>query len=424
DRQRYKRIDQGTGGTTTTLYIGSVEKIHYPDNTVHWRRQIGGVAIIKEERTTGGGLINSETHYVIRDHLGSTSLLTDHTGAVTQEFYYDPWGQPRKPVFGSGSYWPQPDQPFRVVLKPDTTRGYTDHEHLDEVGLIHMNGRVYDPKLARFVQADPIVQDPSTTRSLNRYSYVWNNPLNATDPSGFVCDSVHSVEECDPGAEKSTRELRAERREEERREANESRSRVRVGGPAGASMNSTDNGAGISEEIVVRVRVESREGAQRVVRYENTVRFMRASEREVNLYDHFNQIDGYYDWVSDTTPLEFAAWQSYATQVSIDISDPSSLQSALHDFSGVVDDFSRDYMNFVRKEFLADYYSGGVQGAVHQSVMQAGARLGGGRGLAIFTGSAAANAKNNYQTIQASQRLFHANIESQKIRLFEPQVFK
>ncbi|WP_111640467.1 hypothetical protein [Marinimicrobium alkaliphilum] len=96
------------------------------------------MAIIKEERTTGGGLINSETHYVIRDHLGSTSLLTDHTGAATQEFYYDPWGQPRKPVFGSGSYWPQLDQPFRVVLKPDTTRGYTDHEHLDEVGLTHM----------------------------------------------------------------------------------------------------------------------------------------------------------------------------------------------------------------------------------------------------------------------------------------------
>uniref|UniRef100_UPI001E3EEAC9 RHS repeat domain-containing protein n=1 Tax=Marinimicrobium alkaliphilum TaxID=2202654 RepID=UPI001E3EEAC9 len=160
-----------------------------------WRRQIGGVAIVKEERTTGGGLINSETHYVIRDHLGSTSLLTDHTGAVTQEFYYDPWGRPRKPVFGSGSYWPQPDQPFRVALKPDTTRGYTDHEHLDEVGLIHMNGRVYDPKLARFVQADPIVQDPRTTRSLNRYSYVWNNPLNATDPSGFVKEAEEEDED-------------------------------------------------------------------------------------------------------------------------------------------------------------------------------------------------------------------------------------
>uniref|UniRef100_UPI0013001FA9 RHS repeat-associated core domain-containing protein n=1 Tax=Marinimicrobium alkaliphilum TaxID=2202654 RepID=UPI0013001FA9 len=96
---------------------------------------------------------------------------------------------------GSGSYWPQLDQPFRVALKPDTTRGYTDHEHLDEVGLIHMNGRVYDPKLARFVQADPIVQDPRTTRSLNRYSYVWNNPLNATDPSGFIKEGEEEDED-------------------------------------------------------------------------------------------------------------------------------------------------------------------------------------------------------------------------------------
>ncbi len=53
-----------------------------------------------------------------------------------------------------------------------------------------MNGRVYDPKLARFIQADPIVQDRSTTRSLNRYSYVWNNPLNATDPSGYTAESA------------------------------------------------------------------------------------------------------------------------------------------------------------------------------------------------------------------------------------------
>src|SRR5690606_31089850 len=69
-------------------------------------------------------------------------------------------------------------------------RGYTGHEHMDEVGLIHMNGRVYDGKLARFVQADPIIQDPLRVQSLNRYSYVWNNPLNATDPSGFCKATV------------------------------------------------------------------------------------------------------------------------------------------------------------------------------------------------------------------------------------------
>ena len=48
-----------------------------------------------------------------------------------------------------------------------------------------MNGRIYDAKLGRFLQADPIIQAPYNTQSLNRYSYTLNNPLNAVDPSGF-----------------------------------------------------------------------------------------------------------------------------------------------------------------------------------------------------------------------------------------------
>jgi len=36
------------------------------------------------------------------------------------------------------------------------------------------------------MQADPMVQAPENIQSLNRYSYVMNNPLNATDPSGYV----------------------------------------------------------------------------------------------------------------------------------------------------------------------------------------------------------------------------------------------
>jgi RHS repeat-associated protein len=60
----------------------------------------------------------------------------------------------------------------------------------DEMEIIHMGGRIYDPLLGRFLQADPFIQSPSITASLNRYSYVWNNPLNATDPSGFFLSSL------------------------------------------------------------------------------------------------------------------------------------------------------------------------------------------------------------------------------------------
>jgi RHS repeat-associated protein len=63
-------------------------------------------------------------------------------------------------------------------------RGYTGHEHLQSVGLIHMNGRLYDPKLHRFLQPDNYVQDPSNPQNYNRYGYCWNNPLKYTDESG------------------------------------------------------------------------------------------------------------------------------------------------------------------------------------------------------------------------------------------------
>lgn len=64
-------------------------------------------------------------------------------------------------------------------------RGFTGHEHLVDLGLIHMNGRLYDPVLGRFLQADPIIQAPHNAQSHNRYSYVLNNPLSFSDPSGF-----------------------------------------------------------------------------------------------------------------------------------------------------------------------------------------------------------------------------------------------
>jgi len=48
-----------------------------------------------------------------------------------------------------------------------------------------MNGRIYDARLGRFLQADPFIQAPMNTQSMNRYAYTLNNPLNATDPSGY-----------------------------------------------------------------------------------------------------------------------------------------------------------------------------------------------------------------------------------------------
>jgi RHS repeat-associated protein len=64
--------------------------------------------------------------------------------------------------------------------------GVVWHEHLPEFGLINMNGRLYDPVVGRFLSPDPYVATPDFSQGFNRYSYVLNNPLMFTDPSGYM----------------------------------------------------------------------------------------------------------------------------------------------------------------------------------------------------------------------------------------------
>jgi RHS repeat-associated protein len=124
-------------------------------------------------RTLRGGS-TVETRYYHTDGLGSIVAVSDEFGRIEKRFAYDPWGQRDMPLdthTGEGG---------------GITRGFTDHEHLDDFGLIHMNGRVFDPVLARFLSADPFVQGAGNSQAYNRYSYCGNNPLNATDPSGYL----------------------------------------------------------------------------------------------------------------------------------------------------------------------------------------------------------------------------------------------
>jgi RHS repeat-associated protein len=64
-------------------------------------------------------------------------------------------------------------------------KDFTNHEMLDQLDLMHMNGRVYDPLLGKFLSGDPMVTDPNNGQNYNRYSYALNNPTNLTDPTGF-----------------------------------------------------------------------------------------------------------------------------------------------------------------------------------------------------------------------------------------------
>jgi RHS repeat-associated protein len=174
EHDRYKLTTPGR----TTWYMnpgvhqgGHYEQTHYASGTIEHRVTLyGGGKPIGEVLTFDSGA-PSQTRYFHSDQQGSITAVTDQNGAVITRYRYDPWGK-QTVVFGSNTGIDQ------------TRQGHTGHEMLDG-GLTHMNGRVYDPVLSRFVSADPYVDNPFDLQSLNRYSYVNNNPLGYTDPSGY-----------------------------------------------------------------------------------------------------------------------------------------------------------------------------------------------------------------------------------------------
>jgi RHS repeat-associated protein len=91
-------------------------------------------------------------YYFHTDHLGSISVVTDQSGNVLQRLSHDAWGKQRNP---SGA-----DLPPGGTIPSPTTRGFTAQEELTVSGLVHLNGRVYDPLFGRMISADPTVPDP------------------------------------------------------------------------------------------------------------------------------------------------------------------------------------------------------------------------------------------------------------------------
>lgn len=115
-------------------------------------------------RASASACRDTTLEYVHQDHLTGTALVTDGTGSLVSNISYYPYGATR-----SG------DVP--------TEQKFTG-QRLDGTGLYYYNARYYDPLVGRFISADTIVPDPANPQSLNRYSYVLNNPLKYIDPSG------------------------------------------------------------------------------------------------------------------------------------------------------------------------------------------------------------------------------------------------
>jgi len=113
------------------------------------------------------------------DRLGSLETATTETGSedLAYSHGYDAFGKPR-----SRDWQYSGDK-----MNQSFEHGFTGHEHLDDLYLIHMNGRLYDYRLGRFLSVDPIISNPANSQSINPYSYIGNNPLSGTDPTGYEC---------------------------------------------------------------------------------------------------------------------------------------------------------------------------------------------------------------------------------------------
>ena len=188
DRQRYKQIAVTAAGgslpagTETTIYVGSLyERVTKPSGVIEHKHTImaGGEAIaIRTLRSNSA----NDTRYLHKDHLGSVDVITNESGTVVQRLSYDAFGKRRDAAVWAGA----PNSTAWTNIASITHRAFTFHEQLDNVDLVHMNGRVYDPDIGRFISADPFIQAPLMSQSLNRYSYVINNPLSLIDPSGYL----------------------------------------------------------------------------------------------------------------------------------------------------------------------------------------------------------------------------------------------
>ncbi|WP_235591779.1 RHS repeat domain-containing protein [Pseudoalteromonas sp. XI10] len=158
-----------------TLYLkGLYERLILPSGNVEHKYYAGNTVVIDSTDAK-----QSKTLYTHKDHLGSAVTVTDSNGSVIQHINYDAWGKQNR-FYTSSSLFSLLNQ-----QSPVESKGYTGHKEISDLGIIHMNGRIYDPTLGRFLRADLFIQASGNSQSYNRYSFVLNNPLSYTDPSGY-----------------------------------------------------------------------------------------------------------------------------------------------------------------------------------------------------------------------------------------------
>jgi YD repeat-containing protein len=162
DQQRISMVETVGGSIRNKEYVGPCEYIdennggEKTSKTLTYLVGPYGVLAVVEQQDNEGSL-----HYILKDHLGSWTTITDAEGNVEQELSFDAWGNLRNPTTWSGCF----------TGTPLLDRGFTGHEHLYGFGLINMNGRMYDPVMSSFLSVDSYVQDPENSQNFELKKY-------------------------------------------------------------------------------------------------------------------------------------------------------------------------------------------------------------------------------------------------------------
>ena len=196
DRVLYKQVAAYPNGVETTWYIGDeLEKVSWSaTGLVQWRHKVAtpngnAVVIVRDSN------LKEVLEVQLTDHLGSLATIASPTecnnGCTIYSGVNGPTVQASFSAFGArrdATTWSNAPLPAAsvAVVGQHTRHGFTGHNQLDNLGLVHMGGRVYDPAIGRFMSRDPLVQAPGDSQALNAYSYVRNRPMTLTDPSGLI----------------------------------------------------------------------------------------------------------------------------------------------------------------------------------------------------------------------------------------------
>jgi RHS repeat-associated protein len=168
----------GSAVTKTIHYLGKYyERVDWSDGkTMEEHTYIGSSIAVYQSGS------KRDVRYMHLDRLGSVEAVTNTLGAeVTADAHsFDAFGKPRARDWQAQDKL-HPNGDFGAT----TEHGFTGQEHLDDTYLIHMNGRVYDYRLGRFLSVDPVISQPMNSQAFNPYSYVGNNPFSGVDPTGY-----------------------------------------------------------------------------------------------------------------------------------------------------------------------------------------------------------------------------------------------